>query len=378
MTSHRPEVVVVMNGFQPHYEADFTNALARRGVHVHLIASDLTLWDRLEPGVHAVNLRGSQDPKRSRLRKIANILRYQRDLFTFLMRRRPVAVHLAGWFSTRSSMTGILEALLLRLVGRPFVFTVHNILPHGRRNARERFVHRLLYRIPHHLVVHTRRMKEELIRDYGIHAGKICHMEHGIDEIVPRDDEKRREVRSSLGLGADDRLLLMFGNVNEYKGADTLVESLDLLDERFHVVIAGRGDPGFEPRLAARIEASRARDRIRRVDRYLDDDEIFGWFQAADALVLPYRAIDQSGVLFQALRHGTPVLAFDVGSFSDYISPSVGMITADRTGDGLARLVQQFFAAPDPASPQGVRRAAERYLWANTVHDVIPLYPVRR
>jgi glycosyltransferase involved in cell wall biosynthesis len=363
-------VVIVMNGFQVHYEAAFSNALAANGVAVELIASDLTRVDRLAANVRSINLRGSQAPDRNWLRKVINVLRYQRDLIVHLRRCQPVAVHLAGWFSTRRSFTGILEALVLRSLGRPFVFTVHNILPHDRRTRWEALVHRLLYAIPHHLVVHTDRVRDELIARYGVPAGKICVMQHGIADLVRFDAERRDSVRSSLGVLPSQRLLLMFGNVARYKGADLFVEAMGLLDQRFVAVIAGRGNPDWEPELSSRIEASPAKDRVHRIDRYVDDDEMGGLFQAADAVVMPYREIDQSGVLFQAMRFGTPVLAFDVGALRDYVSRKIGMTTHDHTAGGLASLIVEH----DAPRSAVIHKAAERYLWTQTVRTLIPLY----
>ena len=50
------------------------------------------------------------------------------------------------------------------------------------------------------------------------------------------------------------------------------------------------------------------------------------YFQRADLVVLPYREIDQSGVLFTALAFGKPLLLSDVGGF-----PEVAATGAART-----------------------------------------------
>ena len=52
---------------------------------------------------------------------------------------------------------------------------------------------------------------------------------------------------------------------------------------------------------------------------FIPDDETEVYFKAADVLVLPYRHIYQSGVLFLGYSFGLPVLAADVGSLKDDI-----------------------------------------------------------
>ena len=43
-------------------------------------------------------------------------------------------------------------------------------------------------------------------------------------------------------------------------------------------------------------------------------EDVTRYFQAADLLVMPYRRISQSGVLFLALSLGLPVVATSVGA----------------------------------------------------------------
>ena len=56
---------------------------------------------------------------------------------------------------------------------------------------------------------------------------------------------------------------------------------------------------------------------MRFVPRFIADDELPAYFRRADLVVLPYREIDQSGVLFTALAFGKPLLLSDVGGFPE-------------------------------------------------------------
>ena len=98
-------------------------------------------------------------------------------------------------------------------------------------------------------------------------------------------------------------------------------------------MIAGRClDREYAGRIAALIGTNRNRDRITWKDDFVPENEVDGYFQVADVLVLPYRHIDQSGVLFQALTHGLPIVATDVGSFAHYVSPPWLARPAERCG----------------------------------------------
>jgi glycosyltransferase involved in cell wall biosynthesis len=88
------------------------------------------------------------------------------------------------------------------------------------------------------------------------------------------------------------------------------------------------------PRMDISPLAAAAPPNVRFVPRFITDGELPGYFQAADIVVLPYREIDQSGVLFTALAFGKPLLLSDVGGF-----PEIAATGAARTfpaGDAAA------------------------------------------
>ncbi len=53
------------------------------------------------------------------------------------------------------------------------------------------------------------------------------------------------------------------------------------------------------------------------MDRFVTDSEMPAFFRRADLVVLPYRRIDQSGVLYTALAFGKAMVLSDVGGFSE-------------------------------------------------------------
>jgi glycosyltransferase involved in cell wall biosynthesis len=60
-----------------------------------------------------------------------------------------------------------------------------------------------------------------------------------------------------------------------------------------------------------------ADSRVRFVPRFVPDPEIPAYFRRADLVVLPYREIDQSGVLYTALAFGKPMVLSAVGGFGE-------------------------------------------------------------
>ena len=88
------------------------------------------------------------------------------------------------------------------------------------------------------------------------------------------------------------------------------------------------------------------RGRILLRAEFIPDDETEVYFKAADVLVLPYRHIYQSGVLFLGYSFGLPVLAADVGSLKDEIvEGKTGFVFRPEDPVDLARTIERYFAS---------------------------------
>lgn len=360
---------LVSHGFQPNYEKAFSNGLSKRGVELTLIGSDRTLAGQLEEGIRFLNMRGSQQTQRSRLAKAFNLLRYGAQLFAYLLRQRPDNLHLIGTLLTVTPVLGPLECLCYRLLSKRFTLTVHNLLPHDRHSAMNRFMFRSIYALPHALVVHTRRMQAQLIAEWKIPAERIVIMEHGVDELPasfkPWQPDPGNRVR-----------LLMFGAVLRYKGIDALLQALaHLQDLPLSVSIVGTcRDAAYAGEIEQLIASAPKIHHIDWRQAYIAEDEVQGIFESADAVVLPYRHIDQSGVLLTAYRFGTPVIAFDVGAFADYITECTGILTPDNTTLGLASGIRRFSEKMQHFSRDRIRAHARHFLWENTVDPLLRNY----
>lgn len=363
------QVVLVSHGFQPNYEKAFANGLARNGLQVSVITSDRSLVSEFEPGVQAIPLRGSQDPRRSQFRKASRLIAYTANLYAYLLLRRFRALHVMGNFITASVPLGWLEMLGYRLLSRRLLFTVHNLLPHDRHTRLNGRILRLIYRIPDTLVVHTKKMRDTLIEEWGVRPERVVVMEHGVDDLPEAAAPRRPDPEGRLRL-------LMFGAVARYKGIDLALSALDGLDEpSVSLSIVGMcRDAQLASEIETALKLVPATHRTQWRHEYVPEGEVQSIFESADAVLLPYRHIDQSGVLLTAYRFGLPVIAFDVGSFASYIRVETGILVEDRSVDGLRAAIKQFQARLASFDRDAIRQFAANYLWENTVRVLLPRY----
>ena len=367
MIERMPEVILLSHGFQPEYEAGYANGLARNTIEVTLVGSDTTLIDRLEPSIRYVNLRGSQRTDRPYLKKLYNLIRYFVAYSSLLYHRRGTTVHVIGQFSTGNLWLSLVEAWLTRLLTGGYILTVHNLLPHDRHTPINMRLSYWTYRSARYLMVHTHRMRQELYRYFLIGPEKTIVVEHGIDRLLPDIGCMRETMRAKLGIQAAERVLLFFGAIAPYKGVDVLLQAFALLTSATtdRLIIAGKcRDRSLLRELLRILEAHPRRDAIIWQEGYVDEKDVASIFHAADFLVMPYRHIDQSGVIFMALATGVQVVATDVGSLPDYVSAGAKAIAPAGDPEALACCIKDVLGA---TSENTMNHNAEKYLWHRTV-----------
>ena len=111
--------------------------------------------------------------------------------------------------------------------------------------------------------------------------------------------------------------------------------------------------------------------------RFITDSELPAYFQRADLVVLPYREIDQSGVLFTALAFGKPLLLSDVGGFPEVASTGAARIVPAGDPVALREALQELLGDPAALAAMAARarEAAEgKYSWGEIARQTLDLY----
>jgi glycosyltransferase involved in cell wall biosynthesis len=148
------------------------------------------------------------------------------------------------------------------------------------------------------------------------------------------------------------------------------------------LIIAGRPDKCEEYWAAIRktIQEDVQRGRIVLRAEIIPDDETEAYFKAADVLVLPYREIFQSGVIFLGYNFSLPVLAADVGSLKDdIVEGKTGFVFRPEDPVSLARTIEKYFASDIYRELNSRRQeirdyALERHSWGLVAQMTMSVY----
>jgi glycosyltransferase involved in cell wall biosynthesis len=264
--------------------------------------------------------------------------------------------------------------MLTRLRGHKIVLTVHNINA-GKRDNHDTRLNRLtlktLYKLAHRLIVHTPKSKQELMREFNVPASKIAVIKHGMNNRVSQRGVTVEEAKAHFGIKKDEKVLLFFGNIDYYKGVDILIDSLfflpENLSEKVKVIIAGNSkSTEYTGQALKKTEGSPLHDKILAHIKYIPDSEVEYYFMAADCIVLPYRAIYQSGVIFMAYTFGLPLIVTDVGNFrNDVIEGKTGFLVEPENPEKLAGVISGYFQSGLYENLENTRVGIQDWAWQN-------------
>jgi glycosyltransferase involved in cell wall biosynthesis len=246
---------------------------------------------------------------------------------------------------------------------RPLILTSHDILPREPRRG-QLAAQRRLYERFDALVVHSEHGRRRLTEELSLDPALVHVIPHGVFEHLATH-EAAEEPPST-----DRPVVLCFGLMRPYKGIDLLLAAWEEIEDA-ELWIAGMPRMDIAPLMAA------APPNVRFFPRFITDDELPAYFRRADLVVLPYREIDQSGVLFTALAFGRPLLLSDVGGF-----PEIAATGAARTfpaGDASALRASLRELLADHAALDGMADSARAlaegpYSWTAVAARTLELY----
>ena len=257
--------------------------------------------------------------------------------------------------STFKSLMFLLQVVVVRLLGVKLVWTVHNLKNHENRQQRlELFFSSLLGRLANAVIAHCDSAKAIIRETLNIPARKIFVTAHGHFSSAYKNIVSREAARRRLNIKNDDFVFLFFGKIRQYKGLDQLVQSFTRLEgQNLKLLIAGQ--PHDAPTRDHLTQITRGHDNIAIFDRYIPDDDIQLFMNAADILVLPYLDILTSGTAILGMTFAKPVIAPDIGCVPDIINSEGGFLYNPNRQTDLGRAMQNAIKSKALLSRMGER-----------------------
>ncbi|MEX1278711.1 MAG: glycosyltransferase family 4 protein, partial [Chloroflexota bacterium] len=257
----------------------------------------------------------------------------------------------------------------------PLVTTLHTVRAHPTPLQRAILVE--LVRQSARVVVMSERARHLLSSDYEAPSDKLQVIPHGVPQIAMVDPA---EARARLGLPGGP-LILSFGLLGPAKRLELVIDALAIIRDRVpqtlfaivgatHPEVRLRDGERYRAALATRAQALGLEPHLLFVDRYVDDDELVAWLQAADLFVTPYGNAEQaaSGTLAYAVAAGRACISTPYDYARELLADGRGVLVPF---DDIEALADRLLALlTDPVERREIGNRA-RALAANMSWDAV-------
>lgn len=269
----------------------------------------------------------------------------------------------------------------LRKAGVKVVTTIHDLLPFNKRFY-DFYYHKKIYSHSDMVISQAKMNEFELIEKYHVKKEKIVYIPHGhymeYAEMTTKEDSLKH-----LGLSNDRPVILFFGQIKTVKGVGILIMAMKDVVKKFPnalCVIAGKVWHDDFSEYQVLIDQYHLENNIRKDIKFIPDDEIKYYFNAADIVALPYLQIYQSGVVLLAYAYEKPVVATTEGEFLTVVkNGETGLLVPAGDSEKLAEALIWYLENPEKAKEiavKGKKDISTRLSW-DTIANAIYVDYVR-
>lgn len=248
---------------------------------------------------------------------------------------------------------GVYILSLIQRLRIPLVVTFHTVLEKPSYN--QKVIIQKIAKKADKVVVMSNLAIDFLTNIYQVPKEKIRLIEHGVPDFSYM---QRKEYKKLMKL-ENRKSLLTFGLLSKDKGIETVIHALPRVIEKYPdilYIVLGRTHPavlrvsGEEYRNYSKllVEKYRMRDHVYFYDRYVSNEELFGYLNAADVYITPYlnKAQITSGTLAYAIGAGAAVVSTPYWHAQEILAGDRGILYNFGDSEALADILIRLFDNP--------------------------------
>lgn len=302
-----------------------------------------------------------------------SLIRFGLSVASMIKSLKAACIHANGFIAALYSL------LPSKLANVPLVLHMHEILEQGRING---FFVRIAAARADRIICVSGAVKQRLL-EFGVTEAKCEVVYNFIGEPGSSHTDRPVGFRAEFNIVGNASLVGMIGNISPLKGQMVFVEAVQKIAERrpntVYVIVGDTitaADERYKRDLLGRINAGDLRNRVILTGFRSDAFRVLREF---DILVHPPTLPESLGlVLLEAMYHGKPVIASDIGGIPEVVTGGVtGVLVKPRDPDELAQAIGDLLDRPDLRShfgKQGKRILSERFDRKRIVEQLNDLY----
>jgi glycosyltransferase involved in cell wall biosynthesis len=288
-----------------------------------------------------------------------------------LKKEKPSLIIVRYWIPFLAPCLGAICSIARLNKHTKVICIVDNMIPHEKR-----FADKLLSSFFVKTVDGFITMSEKVAKDVRSFSTKPIQLSpHPIFNHFGTSINKE-EARIKLGLGIQEKVILFFGFIRQYKGLDLLLNAMAseaIKEAKIKLMVVGEFYEDAQPYYDM-IASLGISDRVILHNEFVPDAEVKNYVCAADFIIQPYRNATQSGVTPLAYHFEKPMLVTNVGALPDTVpDEKVGVVVepnATAIAEGILKLYSIGFAHFIPF----VQAEKQKYSWESMATNFLHLF----
>ncbi len=246
-----------------------------------------------------------------------------------------------------------------------------NVIPHEKRPG-DTALTRYFLRSCHAFIAMSEKVFDDLKK--FIHHQPALQVRHPLYDNFGEPVSKQ-EACKELNIDPNNRIVLFFGFIRNYKGLDILLKAIKITAEKItdvKLLIAGEFYEDEKP-YQELIDTLGVRDKLIIRTSFIPDNEVRYYLCAADVVVQPYRNATQSGVTPLAYHFEKPMIVTNVGSLPAMVPHhQVGLVTTPDP-EAIANAIVEYFQLGENYFIPHLRREKTLYSWNRMTESILKL-----
>lgn len=191
-------------------------------------------------------------------------------------------------------------------------------------------------------------------------------------ESVTRD-----EALEYLNLNKNNKYLLFFGFIRDYKGLDLLLRAISSVKNQLpdlQLIVAGEfyGNSDYYLNLIKELQIE---EQVILKTDFIRDEEVRYYFCAADMVVQPYKHATQSGVTQICYHFNVPMLVTRVGGLPEIVPDgTVGYVTEVNDRAVTDAILDFYKNKRKEYFKENIKHEKTKYSWSQMVKSIFEMY----
>lgn len=272
------------------------------------------------------------------------------------------------WFPFFGPCFGTINRIIKKNKHTLSMVICHNVIPHEKRPGDKPFRNYFFKGIDYYVTL-SKSVDNDLlaIKPSAKHRLLFHPVYSNFGEPIDKNDAK-----SKLKI-QDEKVILFFGFIRDYKGLDTLLEAMTLVKDKINLKLLVAGEfYEDENKYKNIVKENKIEDMVEFHSDFIPSQNVKYYFSASDAVILPYKSATQSGIVQIANNFHKPLIGTDTGGLGEIIKNDVnGYLVEPDNSKQLSEAILKFYKeSREKVFSENIKLNQEKYSWAKFVDGI--------